>query len=100
MKYIPITVISVLGSSLAMVIVIPIIGTQAYKIKNLFFFFIIPLILFGIINFVAFNFLSQLEFDSYINMGAKAITTISIGVILFLFLGILKIKVFSENDYP
>ncbi len=53
MKYIPITVISVLGSSLAMaLIVIPIIGTQAYKIKNLFFFFIIPLILFGIINFV------------------------------------------------
>ena len=43
MKYIPITVISVLGSSLAMaLIVIPIIGTQAYKIKNLFFFFIIP----------------------------------------------------------
>ena len=37
MKYIPITVISVLGSSLAMaLIVIPIIGTQAYKIKNLF----------------------------------------------------------------
>ena len=49
MKYIPITVISVLGSSLAMaLIVIPIIGTQAYKIKNLFFFFIIPLILVSI----------------------------------------------------
>ncbi len=98
MKYIPITVISVLGSSLAMaLIVIPIIGTQAYKIKNLFFFFIIPLILFGIVNFVAFNFLSQLEFDSYINMGAKAITTISIGVILFFVFRYIKNKGFFQK---
>ena len=103
MKYIPITVISVLGSSLAMaLIVIPIIGTQAYKIKNLFFFFIIPLILFGVINFVAFNFLSQLKFDNYLNMGVKAITTISIGVILFFLFRYIKNKIrsnFALLDY-
>jgi multidrug efflux pump len=53
MKYIPITVISVLGSSLVMaLIVVPIIGTQTYKIRSLFFFFIIPLAIFSLVNFI------------------------------------------------
>ena len=60
MKYIPITVISVLSSSLVMaLIVVPIIGTQSYKIRNLFFFFFIPIVLFGIINFITYSFLSK-----------------------------------------
>ncbi len=98
MKYIPITVISVLGSSLAMaLIVIPIIGTQAYKIKNLFFFFIIPLILFGVINFIAYNFLSLFEFDNYLNIGIKTLTSLGLGAILFFFFRYIKNKGFFQK---
>ena len=72
MKYIPITVISVLGSSLVMaLIVIPIIGTQTYKIRSLFFFFIIPLAIFSLINFIGYKFLSNYDFGNYLNIGIK-----------------------------
>ena len=98
MKYIPITVISVLGSSLAMaLIVVPIIGTQAYKIRNLFFFFIIPVILFAFINFIAFNFLGQLQLDKYFNIGIKIISTILIGFLIYKAFKFLKSKGFLQK---
>ena len=98
MKYIPITVISVLGSSLAMaLIVVPIIGTQAYKIRNLFFFFIIPIILFAIINFIAFNFLGQLQLDKYFNIGSKILSAILIGFIIYKSFKFLKSKGFLQK---
>ncbi len=98
MKYIPITVISVLGSSLAMALVIvPIIGTQTYKIRNLFFFFIIPLILFGLINFIAFNFLGQLNFDKYLSLGIKIAASLIIGFTIFKLFRYLKSKGFLQK---
>ena len=98
MKYIPITVISVLGSSLAMaLIVVPIIGTQAYKIRNLFFFFIITVILFAFINFIAFNFLGQLQLDKYFNIGIKIISTILIGFLIYKAFKFLKSKGFLQK---
>ena len=98
MKYIPITVISVLGSSLAMaLIVVPIIGTQAYKIRNLFFFFIIPIVLFAIINFIAFNFLGQLQLDKYFNIGSKTLSAILIGFIIYKSFKFLKSKGFLQK---
>ena len=54
-------------------IVVPIIGTQSYKIRNLFFFFFIPIVLFGIINFITYSFLSKFQFDKYLNLGIKAL---------------------------
>ena len=84
MKYIPITVISVLSSSLVMVlIVVPIIGTQSYKIRNLFFFFFIPIVLFGIINFITYSFLSKFQFDKYLSLGIKALASIAIAFIIY-----------------
>ena len=84
MKYIPITVISVLSSSLVMaLIVVPIIGTQSYKIRNLFFFFFIPIVLFGIINFITYSFLSKFQFDKYLNLCIKALASIAIAFIIY-----------------
>ena len=93
MKYIPITVISVLGSSLAMaLVVVPIIGTQTYKIRNLFFYFIVPLILFAGINYIALNFLGQLKFDKYLSLGIKIISSLAIGFLVFKLFRYLKNK--------
>jgi multidrug efflux pump len=84
MKYIPITVISVLSSSLVMaLIVVPIIGTQSYKIRNLFLFFFIPILLFGIINFITYSFLSKFQFDKYLNLGIKALASIAIAFLIY-----------------
>ena len=93
MKYIPITVISVLGSSLAMaLVVVPIIGTQTYKIRNLFFYFIVPLILFAGINYIALNFLGQLKFDKYLSLGIKIVSSLAIGFLVFKLFRYLKNK--------
>ena len=93
MKYIPITVISVLGSSLAMaLVVVPIIGTQTYKIRNLFFYFIVPLILFVGINYIALNFLGQLKFDKYLSLGIKIVSSLVIGFLVFKLFRYLKNK--------
>ena len=93
MKYIPITVISVLGSSLAMaLVVVPIIGTQTYKIRNLFFYFIVPLILFVGINYIALNFLGQLKFDKYLSLGIKIVSSLAIGFLVFKLFRYLKNK--------
>ena len=84
MKYIPITVISVLGSSLVMaLIVVPIIGTQTYKIRNLFFFFIIPLAIFSFINFIGYKFLSNYDLGKYLNFVVKIVFSLVIAYGIF-----------------
>jgi multidrug efflux pump len=73
-------------------VVVPIIGTQTYKIRNLFFYFIVPLILFAGINYIALNFLGQLKFDKYLNLGIKIVSSLAIGFIVFKLFRYLKNK--------
>ena len=73
-------------------VVVPIIGTQTYKIRNLFFYFIVPLILFVGINYIALNFLGQLKFDKYLSLGIKIFSSFAIGFLVFKLFRYLKNK--------
>ena len=73
-------------------VVVPIIGTQTYKIRNLFFYFIVPLILFVGINYIALNFLGQLKFDKYLSLGIKIVSSLAIGFLVFKLFRYLKNK--------
>ena len=102
MKYIPITVISVLSSSLIMaLIVVPSIGTQSYKLRNLFIFFIVPIILFALINFIAFAFLSKFELGGYLNLGLKVVASLVIAFAIYkIFKTIKKKGLFQKISIP
>ncbi len=98
MKYIPITVISVLGSSLVMaLIVVPIIGTQTYKIRSLFFFFIIPLAIFSLVNFIGYKFLSNYDLGKYLNIGVKIVFSLVIAYGIFRIFKHIKSKGFFQK---
>ena len=61
----------------------PIIGTQSHKIRNLFIFFIVPIILFGLINFITYIFLSKLELGGYLSLGLKVIASLVIAFAIY-----------------
>ena len=63
-------------------IVVPIIGTQSYKIRNLFFFFFIPIVLFGIINFITIPFYPNSNLINF-KLRIKAVASIAIAFIIY-----------------
>ena len=92
MKYIPITLVAVLSSSLLMALVIlPTVGSQSPKIRSLFLYAIIPVVIIGILSSISFNLLNIL--------GLSFILKTIIKISLILTISFLIYKVYKSNFF-
>ena len=92
MKYIPITLVAVLSSSLLMALVIlPTVGSQSPKIRSLFLYAIIPVVIIGILSSISFNLLNIL--------GLSIILKTIIKISLILTISFLIYKVYKSNFF-
>ena len=92
MKYIPITLVAVLSSSLLMALVIlPTVGSQSPKIRSLFLYAIIPVVIICILSSISFNLLNIL--------GLSFILKTIIKISLILTISFLIYKVYRSNFF-
>ena len=92
MKYIPITLVAVLSSSLLMALVIlPTVGSQSQKIRSLFLFVIIPIIIITILSSVSFNLLDILGLGFIIKTVIKVFLVLGISFLIY--------KIFKSNFF-
>ncbi|MAV82959.1 MAG: MFS transporter [Pelagibacteraceae bacterium] len=92
MKYIPITLVAVLSSSLLMaLVVIPTVGSQSLKIKNLFFYAIIPLILIVSLCLFSFSFIDIFLVNFIYSLIGK--------IAIFLIISFFIYKIFRSNFF-
>ena len=84
MKYIPITLVAVLSSSLLMALVIlPTVGSQSLKIRSLFLYIIIPIATIGILSSISFNLLNILGLSFIIQTIVKLFLVLSISFLVY-----------------
>lgn len=84
MKYIPITLVAVLSSSLLMALVIlPTVGSQSLKIRSLFLYIIIPIATIGILSLISFNLLNILGLSFIIQTIVKLFLVLSISFLVY-----------------
>jgi multidrug efflux pump len=84
MKYIPITLVAVLSSSLLMALVIlPTVGSQSLKIRSLFLYIIIPIATIGILSSISFNLLDILGLSFIIQTIVKLFLVLSISFLVY-----------------
>ena len=84
MKYIPITLVAVLSSSLLMALVIlPTVGSQSLKIRGLFLYIIIPIATIGILSSISFNLLNILGLSFIIQTIVKLFLVLSISFLVY-----------------
>ena len=92
MKYIPITLVAVLSSSLLMALVIlPTVGSQSLKIRGLFLYIIIPIATIGILSSISFNLLNILGLSFIIQTIVKLFLVLSISFFVY--------KIYKSNFF-
>ena len=92
MKYIPITLVAVLSSSLLMALVIlPTVGSQSLKIRGLFLYIIIPIATIGILSSISFNLLNILGLSFIIQTIVKLFLVLSISFLVY--------KIYKSNFF-
>jgi len=92
MKYIPITLVAVLSSSLLMALVIlPTVGSQSLKIRGLFLYIIIPIATIGIFSSISFNLLNILGLSFIIQTIVKLFLVLSISFLVY--------KIYKSNFF-
>jgi len=92
MKYIPITLVAVLSSSLLMALVIlPTVGSQSLKIRSLFLYIIIPIATIGILSSISFNLLNILGLSFIIQTIVKLFLVLSISFFVY--------KIYKSNFF-
>ena len=92
MKYIPITLVAVLSSSLLMALVIlPTVGSQSLKIRSLFLYIIIPIATIGILSSISFNLLNILGLSFIIQTIVKLFLVLSISFLVY--------KIYKSNFF-
>ena len=92
MKYIPITLVAVLSSSLLMaLVIIPTVGSQSLKIRGLFLYIIIPIATIGILSSISFNLLNILGLSFIIQTIVKLFLVLSISFLVY--------KIYKSNFF-
>jgi multidrug efflux pump len=86
MKYIPITLVAVLSSSLLMALVIlPTVGSQSPKIRSLFLYVIIPVIIISLLSSISFNLLNILGLSFILKTIIKISLILTISFLIYKF---------------
>ncbi|MDA1284709.1 MAG: efflux RND transporter permease subunit, partial [Proteobacteria bacterium] len=92
MKYIPITLVAVLSSSLLMALVIlPTVGSQSPKIRSLFLYIIIPIAIIGTLSSISFNLLNILGLSFIFQTIVKLFLVLSISFLVY--------KIYKSNFF-